>query len=116
MITMLSDSLLRASVNASLHLSKSPSPCAHTADGIPRNCKATMPSGFGGFDTIMSWAKWICLAILILALMIQGVRMAIGGRQGDGSDYAKGIGMVLAGVMIVTGAGFLITTLQTAGS
>lgn len=69
---------------------------------------ATQPPGFEDFGTILGWAKWICLAVLVAGLMAAGARTALGGRHGDGAEHAGRVGAILIGTIIVSGAGAII--------
>lgn len=104
MITMLSDSLLRASVNASLHFGSKPSP-GPSLDQL-KDQKPVAPTGINGVDTIVGWVKYGCLVVCLVALIAAGAAVAFGARQGEGGhEAAKKVVMPMVGVMIVTGGG-----------
>ena len=72
------------------------------------NPKPAMPKGLGGLETIMSWAKWVALAICVLGLVASGAMMAINARRGEGSEHVGRIGMALGGVIVISAAGTLV--------
>jgi len=78
---------------------------------VPNPGDGTAPPGFGKFNDIMGWAKWIALGILVIALMAAGVRLAVAGRTGDGGEHVTQIGRALGGVIIVSAAFALVTFL-----
>ena len=47
---------------------------------VPNPGDGSAPPGFGKFNDIMGWVKWIALGILVMALMAAGVRLAVAGR------------------------------------
>ena len=75
---------------------------------VPMPGDPEAPPGFERFTDLLGWAKWLCLGVLIICLMIAGVRAGAGGRHGDGSEHAGRIGAVLVGVIIVTASGSLV--------
>lgn len=75
---------------------------------IPKPGDPQAPPGFENFTAIMGWAKWLCLGVLIICLMVAGARMGFGGRSGDGEEHAGRVGRVLMGTIIVTAAGSLV--------
>lgn len=80
---------------------------------VPNPGGGTAPPGFGNFETIMGWGKWLALGILVMALMGAGVMMALGSRRGEGGEHAGRIGWVLGGVMTVSAAFTLVGFLAT---
>lgn len=66
-----------------------------------------------GFTTVLAWAKWIALTICVLGLIIAGALMAIQSRRGEGGEHMSKIGMVLAGVIIISAATSLVSFLMT---
>lgn len=66
------------------------------------------PPGFDKIEDVLGWVKWLCLAVLIAALMATGAKMALGSRHGDGEEHAGRVGRVLVGTIIVSAAGALI--------
>ncbi|MFI6575234.1 hypothetical protein ACIBFB_05490 [Nocardiopsis sp. NPDC050513] len=70
------------------------------------------PEGLqGGFTTILGWAKWVALAVCVLGLIVAGAVMAIQSRRGEGGEHMSKIGMVLAGVIVISGATSLVSFL-----
>ena len=87
---------------------------AHLLDvlgSVPNPGEGEAPPGFGKFNDIMGWAKWIALGILVVALMAAGVRLAIAGRTGDGGEHVTHIGRALGGVIVVSAAFALVSFL-----
>lgn len=78
---------------------------------VPNPGDGKAPPGFGKFNDIMGWAKWLALGILVIALMFAGVRMAVAGRTGDGGEHVTLIGRALGGVIIVSAAFALVSFL-----
>lgn len=80
---------------------------------VPNPGSGTAPPGFGKITDIMGWGKYVALAILVMALIFAGVRMASGNRRGEGGEHAASIGWVLGGVLVVSAAasivGFLVS-------
>lgn len=85
-------------------------PC-DTSGTIP-DCKASMPPGFDGFLWVMSWAKWIGLGLVVVALIAAGVAFAFSSRREGPLEHAKGIIATIVAAIIVGGAaafvGFLV--------
>lgn len=72
------------------------------------NPPSQQPPGTEGLVTIMGWAKWVALAVLVVALIAAGVMFAVRARRGDGAEGVGHVGMVLAGVIVVSAAGTLV--------
>lgn len=64
---------------------------------------------------ILSWVKWLCFIIAIIALMIAGVRFAIRARQGGAVREGGRIGMILAAVVVVCAAAGLVSAALSSG-
>ncbi|WP_017585610.1 hypothetical protein [Nocardiopsis ganjiahuensis] len=76
------------------------------------NVDTQAPPGLdSGFTTILGWAKWLALAVCVLGLIIAGALMAIQSRRGEGGEHMSKIGMVLAGVIIISAATSLVSFL-----
>ncbi|WP_250447712.1 hypothetical protein [Actinotalea sp. C106] len=82
---------------------------AAVPDPAPRR-----PPGIEGFDAILSWAKWVSLAVCLLGLFAAGALMAIQSRRGEGGEHVGKIGMALGGVIVISAAGALVGFLATA--
>lgn len=91
-IAALTDLLL----DASAHLSTLPDP------------DPVQPPGTEGLTTLLSWVKWIGLAVCVLGLIAAGTMMAIQSRRGEGGEHAGKIGMALGGVIIISAATSLV--------
>ena len=80
---------------------------------VPDPGDGSMPPGFDRFLDVMSWAKWLALGALVLALIAAGVMMSISQRRGEGGEDAGRILKVLLGAIIVSAAvsiiGFLVS-------
>lgn len=72
------------------------------------NPPSQQPPGTEGLVTIMGWAKWVALAVLVVALIAAGVMFAVRARRGDGAEGIGHVGMVLAGVIVVSAAGTMV--------
>ncbi len=66
------------------------------------------PPGTQGFVSVMGWAKWVALAVCILALFAAGAMMSINSRRGEGGEHVGKIGMALAGVIVISAAAALV--------
>ncbi|RCV50308.1 hypothetical protein [Marinitenerispora sediminis] len=80
---------------------------------VPDPGSGEAPPGSEGFIAILGWAKWVALGICVLGLMIAGATMAIQSRRGEGGEHMGKIGMVLAGVIIISAATSLVSFLVT---
>ncbi len=65
---------------------------------------ASPPPGSEKFVEVMSWAKWVALAVCILGLFGAGALMAIQSRRGEGGEHVGKIGMALGGVIVISAA------------
>ncbi|WP_379871845.1 hypothetical protein [Marinactinospora rubrisoli] len=83
------------------------------AGGVPDPGSGQAPPGSEGFIAILGWAKWVALGICVLGLMVAGATMAIQSRRGEGGEHMGKIGMVLAGVIIISAATSLVSFLVT---
>ncbi|MEU0491074.1 hypothetical protein ACOQFV_06550 [Nocardiopsis changdeensis] len=79
--------------------------------GIDEVTSQAPPGLDGGFLTILGWAKWVALAVCVLGLIVAGAVMAIQSRRGEGGEHMSKIGMVLAGVIVISGATSLVSFL-----
>lgn len=75
---------------------------------VPDPGDGTAPPGFGKFETIMGWGKWLALGVLVLALMAAGAMMGVSSRRGEGGEHAGRILGALFGVMVVAAAFSLV--------
>ncbi|WP_066303432.1 hypothetical protein [Arthrobacter luteolus] len=66
------------------------------------------PPGTEGFNSVMSWGKWVALAVCVLGLFAAGALMAIQSRRGEGGEHVGKIGMSLGGVIVISAAGALV--------
>ena len=76
--------------------------------GVPDPGSGQAPPGAEGFISILSWVKWISLGVCVLGLMVAGATMAIQSRRGEGGEHMSKIGMVLAGVIVISAAASLV--------
>ncbi|MBB2925584.1 hypothetical protein [Cellulomonas cellasea] len=74
---------------------------------------AVQPPGTQGLTDILSWAKWVALAICLLGIFTAGALMAINQRRGEGGEHTGRIGMALGGVVVISAAATLIGFLAT---
>lgn len=78
------------------------------------NPDPVQPPGTDGFTSIMGWAKWVALAVAILALFAVGAMMGLNSRRGEGGEHVGKIGMILGGVVIISAAVALVGFLSGA--
>jgi len=70
---------------------------------VPNPGDGAAPPGSGKFKDIMGWVKWLCLGVLVVALMARGAMFSFG-RGHEGGEAAAAVGRVLVGVIIVSAA------------
>ncbi|MBL5975506.1 MAG: hypothetical protein ACTHX2_00695 [Microbacterium sp.] len=78
------------------------------------NPDPVQPPGTDGFTSIMGWAKWVALAVAILALFAVGAMMGLNSRRGEGGEHVGKIGMILGGVVLISAAVALVGFLSGA--
>ena len=78
---------------------------------VPDPGTGSAPPGAQGLISILSWVKWVSLGICVVGLMVAGATMAIQSRRGEGGEHLGKLGMVLAGVVVISAATSLITFL-----
>ena len=80
---------------------------------IPNPGNGSAPPGAEKFQTVMGWAKWVALGVVIIGLFIIGAKLAIESRRGEGSSHLGSLGMAMSGVIVIAGAtglvGFLVS-------
>lgn len=81
------------------------------AGGVP-NPTPVAPPGADKFFTMLNWGYWVALALCVGGLIIVGVRFAIAMRNGEGSETAKSLGLVMFGIIIVISASSLVKFLM----
>lgn len=99
--------LLSAAQDSATHLSIGAATIPNPGPGEP-------PPGVGEkFESIMGWAKWVCLGIVVLGIMAIGAMMAVGSRRGEGGEKVGALGWALGGAVLIAGAvslvGFLVS-------
>ncbi|PPG87567.1 hypothetical protein C5C00_11010 [Rathayibacter rathayi] len=62
---------------------------------------------------VMNWAKWLCLGMVVFALMFLGAKMAIARQRGDSMEIGAGLGFILGGAIVIGSAGFLVGALSS---
>ncbi|GAA2052096.1 hypothetical protein [Nocardiopsis rhodophaea] len=83
-----------------------------TLAAVPDPGAGSAPEGVAsGVETILAWVKWVSLGVCVLGLMVAGATMAIQSRRGEGGEHMSKIGMVLAGVIVISAATSLVTAL-----
>jgi hypothetical protein len=82
-----------------------------TLANVPDPGQGEAPPGMEGFLQLLSWTKWIALGICVLGLMVAGALMAVNARRGEGGEHLGRIGMALAGVVVISGAYFVVGAL-----
>lgn len=71
------------------------------------------PPGVGDrVDTILGWLFWGGLIACIVGIVIVGTMMAISHNRGEGARHIGGLGYALVGVVVISAAVSLVTTLQ----
>ena len=90
----------------------------HSIAGVANDLIAALPDpnpeappGQERINRLLGWAKWISLAVCIAGLFAAGALMAIQSRRGEGGEHVGKIGMVLGGVIVISVAGLLVSTL-----
>lgn len=68
-----------------------------------------------GLVEVLGYVQWITLSIAILALIGLGALAAIKSRQGEGVRAVGRLGIVLASVVLVSGASSLVSAIMPAG-
>ena len=71
------------------------------------------PPGTSNVTTVLGWAKWVCLAVCILAIFAAGAMMAVQSRRGEGGENVARLGWIMGGVIIISGGASLISFLAT---
>lgn len=74
------------------------------ASTIPDPGSGSAPPGATGFLAMLSWVKWLCLAVCVGAIMIAGAALGIGSRRGEGGEHASRLLITCAAVIVVTAA------------
>lgn len=69
----------------------------------------------GNVTTVLSYVTWISLAIAGISIIILGMLLATKIRHGEGFGALGRIGVILAGVILVTGASALVTAILPTG-
>lgn len=84
----------------------SPAPAPSTGE-IPAINPQT-PPGADALLQIMGWAAWGVSALCVVGIFAVAARMAISHRHGEGSQHAKGLGLVLGACVLVGAASALV--------
>jgi hypothetical protein len=66
-----------------------------------------------GINTVLGWSKWLAFGICVVALIVTGVRMGVGG-SGEGRKHVDRIGVVLVATIIISAAVGLVTAIAPA--
>lgn len=74
---------------------------------------AVQPPGTEGLVSIMSWVKWLALALAVAGLMVGGAMMTVQSRRGEGGEHVGRLGGTLAGVVVISAAAALVGFLAT---
>lgn len=75
----------------------------------------TAGPGAAGITSVLGDVMWVSIVIAVVSLVILGGMMAVRMRRGDGIAAAGRIGLVLAAVVLISGASALVTGLMPAG-
>lgn len=86
-----------------------------TPDIAGDGAESVMVDGNEDVTQILSWVKWLCLFIAVIALMIAGVRFAIRSRHGNAAREGGRIGMILSAVVVVCAAAGLVSAALSSG-
>ena len=74
---------------------------------------AVQPPGTEGLVAIMSWVKWVALALAVVGLISGGAMMTIQHRRGEGGELVGRLGGTLSGVVVISAAAALVGFLAT---
>jgi hypothetical protein len=69
----------------------------------------------GNIETVLGYVSWIGLALAVLSLITLGALIAVRMRAGEGIAALGRIGAVLCGVLLLSGAGSLVSRALPAG-
>ncbi|WP_454778735.1 hypothetical protein [Georgenia muralis] len=75
---------------------------------------ATAP-GLAQLNLVLGYVTWISLAVAIVSLMILGALIATRVRHGEGIAAVGKVGLILGGVVLVSGAGSIVSALAPNG-
>jgi type IV secretion system protein TrbL len=69
------------------------------------------PPGSAGVTTILGYVMWIALVICVLSIIAVGTTLAVRIRRGDGEQLLGRLGIILAAVILISGATGLVAGL-----
>jgi hypothetical protein len=93
-------------------------PTLNLVGGDPNSTASAAPpdgTAAGAITTFMGYVTWIALAVAIMSLIAFGGMIAIKLRAGEGIAAIGKIGMVLGGVVLISGSGSIVAALLPAG-
>ncbi|KAF4410150.1 MULTISPECIES: hypothetical protein [Streptomyces] len=80
------------------------------ADGtVPDPVRDAPPELTEKVDTVLGIVAWVGTAAGVAGVLITGAMMSMSLRRGEGSEHLGRLGMVLAGCVLVTSAGPLVS-------
>ena len=68
----------------------------------------TVPAEADGLYLLLDWASGVGLVLGVLGVIIVGIGMLIVWNRGDGGQHLGKLGWVLAGCVVITGAGGIV--------
>ncbi|MCK6211942.1 hypothetical protein KZX45_15460, partial [Georgenia sp. EYE_87] len=69
------------------------------------------PGSVQAVETVLGWVVWVSLGVAMLSLLALGAWLALAGRRGDGERHLGRVGVVLGGVVLISGASALVGAL-----
>ncbi|WP_418605727.1 hypothetical protein [Georgenia sp. SUBG003] len=72
---------------------------------------AVAPGSVAAVETVLGWVVWISLGVAVMSLLALGAWLALAGRRGDGGRQLGRIGLVLGGVLLISGASAVVGAL-----
>lgn len=73
------------------------------------------PSAAGNITTVLGYVMWIALVIAAISIIILGMIVAAKVRRGEGVAAVGRLGLILGGVILISGAGALVAGLLPGG-
>ncbi|PFG39439.1 hypothetical protein ATJ97_1945 [Georgenia soli] len=69
------------------------------------------PGSVAAVETVLGWVVWISLGVAVMSLLALGAWLALAGRRGDGGRQLGRVGIVLGGVLLISGASAVVGAL-----
>jgi hypothetical protein len=71
------------------------------------------PPGSDGIQKMFNWVGWIGVGICLVAVVLSGVAMAIGSRQGSSNEHMTKLGYALGGSIVVGSASAIVVAVTS---